>query len=307
MTRGCLEAVLIQRVLDEPGLWCSDALIDRERLAVKLAGLLGCRRPGSQLAEVRTGRAKSRKASGTAGERPGGARQAGGQNVWNWLPGRRAHQQRRSEARGCSLTGPMSAWQCDGLRHDGFLERADVRDGPLIAQSLRGTPEAFVEIVRRHEVAIHGYLTRRAGQRAADDLLGEVWVRAFGARDGYDPSYEDARPWLYGIARNVLRAHWRTGQNVELALPEEVLDPWDEITDRLDSAVRVRALVSALGKLPSTERDVLLLVAWEQLTPAEAAITLSIPPGTARSRLHRARTTLRQILAEPADGTEVRK
>ena len=116
MTRGCLEAVLIQRVLDEPGFWCSDALIDRERLAqvpggvdtvagkltaaepgqgrflrrcaqldrlgqrlaVNLAGLLGCRRPGSRLAEVRTGRAKSRKASGTAGERLGGARQAGG-------------------------------------------------------------------------------------------------------------------------------------------------------------------------------------------------------------------------------------
>lgn len=182
-----------------------------------------------------------------------------------------------------------------------------MRDGPLIAQSLRGTPEAFVEIVRRHEVAIHGYLTRRAGLRAADDLLGEVWVRAFGARHRYDTSHEDARPWLYGIARNVLRAHWRTGQNIDLALPEEVLDPWDEITDRLDSAMRARALVSALRELPAPERDVLLLVAWEQLTPAEAAITLSIPPGTARSRLHRARATLRQMLAEPADETEVRK
>ena len=205
------------------------------------------------------------------------------------------------------MTGLMSAWQRDGPRRDGLLQSADVRDGPLIAQSLRGTPEAFVEIVRRHEVAIHGYLTRRAGPGAADDLLGEVWVRAFGARHRYDPSHEDARPWLYGIARNVLRAHWRTGQNMDLALPEEVLDPWDEITDRLDSAMRARALVSALRQLPAPERDVLLLVAWEQLTPAEAAITLSIPPGTARSRLHRARTTLREMLAEPADETEVRK
>jgi RNA polymerase sigma factor (sigma-70 family) len=205
------------------------------------------------------------------------------------------------------LTGLMSAWQCDGPRRHGLLQSADVRDGPLIAQSLRGTPEAFVEIVRRHEVAIHGYLTRRAGLRAADDLLGEVWVRAFGARHRYDTSHEDARPWLYGIARNVLRAHWRTGQNIDLALPEEALDPWDEITDRLDSAMRARALVSALRELPAPERDVLLLVAWEQLTPAEAAITLSIPPGTARSRLHRARATLRQMLAEPADETEVRK
>ena len=150
------------------------------------------------------------------------------------------------------MTGLMSAWQCDGPRRDGLLQSADMRDGPLIAQSLRGTPEAFVEIVRRHEVAIHGYLTRRAGLRAADDLLGEVWVRAFGARHRYDTSHEDARPWLYGIARNVLRAHWRTGQNIDLALPEEVLDPWDEITDRLDSAMRARALVSALRGTPRT-------------------------------------------------------
>jgi RNA polymerase sigma factor (sigma-70 family) len=183
-----------------------------------------------------------------------------------------------------------------------------VTDGLLIAQSLRGTPEAFVEVVRRHEVAIHGYLARRAGHQAAEDLLGEVWVRAFGARHGYVTSHEDARPWLYGIARNVLRAHWRTGQNIDLATtPEEALDPWDEITDRLDSAVRARALVSALRELPSSERDVLLLVAWEELTPAEAALALSIPPGTARSRLHRARASLRQLLAEPADETEVRK
>jgi RNA polymerase sigma factor (sigma-70 family) len=182
-----------------------------------------------------------------------------------------------------------------------------VTDGLLIAQSLRGTPEAFVEIVRRHEVAIHRYLTRRAGHQAADDLLGEVWVRAFGTRHSYDTSHDDARPWLYGIARNVLRAHWRTGRTIDLSTPEEALDPWDEITDRLDLAVRARALVSALRELPSSERDVLLLVAWEQLTPAEAAVVLSIPPGTARSRLHRARMTLRQMLAEPADETEVRQ
>lgn len=99
-------------------------------------------------------------------------------------------------------------------------------DGKLIARSLCGEPEAFVEIVERHEVAIHGYLSRRAGHQAADDLLGEVWVRAFGARRSYDSGYDDARPWLYGIARNVLRAHWTTNQPIGLTTPEETLDPW---------------------------------------------------------------------------------
>ncbi len=68
------------------------------------------------------------------------------------------------------------------------------------------------------------------------------------------------------------------------AAPEETVDPWDEVTDRIDLAVKARALVSALRELPAAERDVLLLVAWEQLTPAEAAMALSIPPGTAHSR-----------------------
>lgn len=180
-------------------------------------------------------------------------------------------------------------------------------DGLLIARSLRGTPDAFVGVVQRHELAIHAYLSRRAGHQAADDLLGEVWVRAFESRRGYDTSYDDARPWLYGIARNVLRAHWRTSQHIDLAAPAETLDPWDEVTDRLDLAVKARALVSAVRRLPAPERDVLLLVAWEQLTPAEAAVALGIPPGTARSRLHRARATLRHMLAEPADEAEVRK
>jgi RNA polymerase sigma factor (sigma-70 family) len=189
-------------------------------------------------------------------------------------------------------------------------------DGVLIERSARGRPDAFVEVVRRHEVAVHAYLARRAGRQAADDLLGEVWVRAFGGRAGFDPAHSDARPWLYGIARNVLRAHWRgagsgrpadraglLGAGVAGAAGRGgavgVVDPWDDVIDRLDSAAaaRTREMVGAVRALPPEEREVLLLVAWEQLTPAQAALVLGIPPGTARSRLHRARAALRPVLA----------
>jgi RNA polymerase sigma factor (sigma-70 family) len=173
-------------------------------------------------------------------------------------------------------------------------------DGVLIERSARGRPDAFVEVVRRHEVAVHGYLARRAGRQAADDLLGEVWVRAFGGRGGFDPAHADARPWLYGIARNVLRAHWRAGRAADRAGAVEAVDPWDDVIDRLDSAAaaRTREMVGAVRALPPEEREVLLLVAWEQLTPAQAALVLGIPQGTARSRLHRARAALRPVLAE---------
>jgi len=179
-------------------------------------------------------------------------------------------------------------------------------DGTLIERSARGRPDAFVEVVRRHEVAVHGFLARRAGRQIADDLLGEVWIRAFAGRDGFDPGrHQDARPWLYGIARNVLRAHWRGRRTAEqpaatqagqVGQADLATDPWDEVIDRLDSAAQARTLSGALRALPPAEREVLLLVAWEQLTPTQAAAVLGIPPGTARSRLHRARAALRPVL-----------
>jgi RNA polymerase sigma-70 factor (ECF subfamily) len=194
-------------------------------------------------------------------------------------------------------------------------------DNALIERSVRGRPDAFVEVVRRHELAIHAFLARRGGHQVADDLLGEVWLRAFAARGGYDGRHDDARPWLYGIARNVLRGHWRamreagpgsgsgprsgsgSGSGSGLGLGSgsgtagEIADPWDEVVDRLDSAAQVRAIAAAVRGLPREEREVLLLVAWEQLTPAQAAVALGVPPGTARSRLHRARAALRAQLA----------
>jgi RNA polymerase sigma factor (sigma-70 family) len=171
-------------------------------------------------------------------------------------------------------------------------------DADLIERSARGQPEAFVAVVQRHEVAVHGFLARRAGRQAADDLLAEVWLRAFAGRAGYDPGRADARPWLYGIARNVLRGHWQAGaRQTSRALDGVPDDPWDDVIDRLDSRADARALHVALRALPPAEREVLLLVAWEQLTPSEAAAVVGVPQGTARSRLHRARTSLRLALA----------
>jgi RNA polymerase sigma factor (sigma-70 family) len=178
------------------------------------------------------------------------------------------------------------------------FSRSVETDGVLIEWSVGSRPDAFVEVVRRHEVAVYGFLARRAGGEAADDLLGEVWLRAFAARGGYDPSHADALPWLYGIARNVLREYWRASLQAARAPVSDVVDPWDEVDARLDHAAWAKSLAAAVRALPASEREVLLLVAWEQLTPAEAAHVLGIPQGTARSRLHRARTSLRMALGE---------
>ncbi|MFD0853097.1 RNA polymerase sigma factor, partial [Actinomadura adrarensis] len=83
-------------------------------------------------------------------------------------------------------------------------------DAELIARSLDGDGDAFVEVVRRHEETVGAYLARRVGRELAEDLLGDVWVAALTSRASYDRSFPDARPWLIGVARNMIRRHWRS-------------------------------------------------------------------------------------------------
>ncbi|MFC4033342.1 RNA polymerase sigma factor [Streptomyces polygonati] len=173
-------------------------------------------------------------------------------------------------------------------------------DADLLSRSAR-EPTAFEPLVERHSTALHGYLARRA-PAAADDLLSEVWLRAFAGRSGFDPARGTVRGWLFGVARHVLAAHWR---DAEVAGPpgpgpEPVADPWQAVDQRLDAAAVGPLIRSTLAGLPYVERELLLLVAWEQLTPAEAAAVVGIPQGTARSRLHRARTRLREALDQPS-------
>jgi RNA polymerase sigma-70 factor (ECF subfamily) len=167
-------------------------------------------------------------------------------------------------------------------------------DAELIGRSLSGDGEAFMEVILRHEAAVGSYLARRAGREAAEDLLGEVWVAAFESRRSYDQSYDNARPWLYGVALNRLRHYWRTRPAEDLTADVTSLaagwDPWSAVDAGVDTRVVLR---TALARLRPEEREVLTLVAWEDLTVAEAARTLGKPAGTARRLLHQARTALR--------------
>jgi RNA polymerase sigma factor (sigma-70 family) len=176
-------------------------------------------------------------------------------------------------------------------------------DGSLVRMAASGHGGAFSDLLRRHGQVIHAYLARRGGRDAADDLLSEVFLRAYAARRKYDQRWPDARPWLYGIARNVLREYWRKASVADLGgsqvgQPPASDDPWPEVDARLDAAAQVSDLRRALSKLAPGDREVLLLVTWEGLTPAEVAVALGIPAGTARSRLHRARAGMRLSLDE---------
>jgi RNA polymerase sigma-70 factor (ECF subfamily) len=167
-------------------------------------------------------------------------------------------------------------------------------DAELIGRSLAGDGEAFMEVICRHEGAVGAYLARRAGREAAEDLLSEVWVAAFESRATFDRSFAQARPWLYGVALNRLRHYWRSRPAEDLVADMTGMatgwDPWPAVDARVDASAVLRA---ALAMLRPEEREVLTLVAWEDLTVADAARVLGLPAGTARRLLHQARMALR--------------
>ncbi|TNC47577.1 sigma-70 family RNA polymerase sigma factor [Mumia zhuanghuii] len=174
----------------------------------------------------------------------------------------------------------------------------DISDADLVAHSL-SDPRSFEALVGRHGARIHAYLARRV-PGAADDLLGEVWLAAFEGRHRYDPGQGGVIGWLFGIARYVMLAHLRRerrGHDLVHRLSEDAVDEWHAVDARLDATRVAAGLRDAIAQLTPEERGVLLLVVWEQLTPSEAAQALGIAPGTARSRLHRARTHIRTACA----------
>jgi RNA polymerase sigma factor (sigma-70 family) len=168
-------------------------------------------------------------------------------------------------------------------------------DSEILA-SLPGQPELMGVLYERHAPAVFRYLARRAGSPAAEDLLSEVFIAALAGRTrvvAHDSG--SALPWLYGIAMNVLRRHFRQAAAQWAAAEDQGVD-WDAVDARLDAEAKRGQLRSALNVLSERDRELLLLVAWEGLTPAEAAEVLGIGKAAARSRLHRARRRALQAL-----------
>jgi RNA polymerase sigma-70 factor (ECF subfamily) len=170
-------------------------------------------------------------------------------------------------------------------------------DADLIRRALDVDPSALADVIRRHERSVFNYLARRAGTSAAQDLLSEVWAAAIASLPSYDTAWLSARPWLFGIARNRLRTHRRSIRAQEREA-EPYIDPWPEVDERLVAKAAAERLRGAVESLREVERETLLLVVWEELTPAEVAVVMQVPAATVRTRLHRARAQLRASLDE---------
>ena len=188
-------------------------------------------------------------------------------------------------------------------QHRERLPRTDsesITDAELISESVVD-PDRFAVLFRRHAPALQRYSIRRLGPAKAEDLVAETFCQAFRQRGRYRSEWPDARPWLYGIATNLIsrerraevrqfRAFARTGVDAQL------MQFTDEVDARVSAGSLDRQLASVLAELPTEQREALLLVAWAELSYVEAAEALGVPVGTVRSRINRARARLRGAL-----------
>ncbi|MEY2457195.1 MAG: hypothetical protein QOK06_2289 [Acidimicrobiaceae bacterium] len=192
----------------------------------------------------------------------------------------------------------------------------DESDAAVISASL-DEPVWFGTIFDRHATVLHRYLVRRLGPDEAEAMVGEVFRIAFEKRHTYDVLRPTARPWLYGIATNLLAKHRRSEARriravARLAarrLLPIALD--DQVSDAVDAADRWQRVAEAVTALPQVERDALMLHVWEGLPYDEVALALGVPIGTVRSRIHRARGRIRELTdlsgREHDDNTESRE
>jgi RNA polymerase sigma factor (sigma-70 family) len=175
-------------------------------------------------------------------------------------------------------------------------------DAELLARS-RDEPGAFAGVYERYATTIYRYAARRVGPNDAESLMAETFRIAFERRMTYDTTRAVARPWLYGIATNLVARHRRTEARRLRALARLDTgdatndDSSDRVIDAVAAAKQLPDVVRAIRRLPASDRDALLLHVWEHLSYDDVATALDIPVGTVRSRINRARTKLRELTA----------
>ncbi|MEV5710756.1 RNA polymerase sigma factor [Actinoallomurus sp. NPDC052274] len=177
----------------------------------------------------------------------------------------------------------------------------DSHDDAVVIKRSWHEPDQFRVIYDRYFPQIYRYVAGRLGRDVADDVAAETFLTAFRKRDRFDPERGAVRPWLFGIATNLVGQYRRDESRRYTALARLGGDQaGGEHEERVASRVTAEGvrpqLARALVALPEGDRDVLLLVALGGLAYEEVAQALEIPGGTVGSRLNRARTKLREAL-----------
>ncbi|MDF5755535.1 RNA polymerase sigma factor [Spongiactinospora sp. TRM90649] len=174
-----------------------------------------------------------------------------------------------------------------------------------LGDRLRSEPERFTAVHHRYFRDIYRYAAGRLDAQTAEDIAAETFLTAFDQRDEFDPERGALRPWLFGIATNLIARHRRKEARHYAALSRVAREPDTEGPEnRILASVTAQRmqphLAKAMAELLPGERDVLLLIALAQLSYEEVAEALAISSGTVGSRLSRARLKLRKFIDQEA-------
>lgn len=168
-------------------------------------------------------------------------------------------------------------------------------------RELRSRPARFEALFREHHAAVQAYAKRRAAAEDVDDIVSSTFLVMWRRLDELP---ELPLPWLLTVARNVAGTERRgAARREQLWLKAQCEHV--EGDDRYEPEVADGRVLAALARLKERDREALMLVAWDGLTPAQAAAVLGEPSVRFRQRLHRAGRRLRAELAtdiEPEEG-----
>lgn len=174
----------------------------------------------------------------------------------------------------------------------------------LVQRLRRGDSTAFDAVYDEFRPRLFGFLLRLSRQRTlAEDLVDEVWLRLVSHATSLRPDTRLAS-WLFTVARNLYWSHCRSCEVEErhdAALLGFWPSPhsWPSPFDLAAAGQLERQVERGLADLPPQQREVLLLIAHEGLTPSEAADVCGVTPEALRQRLSRARAALAKKLDQP--------
>lgn len=172
-----------------------------------------------------------------------------------------------------------------------------------VLAAIRSDADAFEELFRRYRRPVILYAARRCEQAAdVDDVVMETFMAALDAVERYDPKKGEPRAWLLGIAHNrveLLRRRERHQRGLEASASRQAElsdDAFARILEEMAAAQEGVAIASALAQLTADQREALLLVSADDLSPREAAGVVGISGAAFRVRLFRARRAMQNLL-----------
>ena len=173
---------------------------------------------------------------------------------------------------------------------------AESTDEQLMQALREGSEEAFTALFHRYKQPIFGFFSRRLAESArAEELTQETFIALFRAAKRYEPR-ASFRSYLYAIAFRILRADRRKSIFRAAFLGSPKATESASTPSHTEDSLWVRR---ALAKLDATDREIVMLREYQQLSYAEIAAIVEIPLNTVRSRLFRARSALRDLLSPP--------